>query len=133
MQNRQPIRLRRTKPTNELAGCQLPVVRFALRLIAAKIIRPRLRPREAARRQPAVRWAAAGHPLRGIAVQRVAPCQACGMTPAWRRPQADDQEQDGPTPPGTPWVRRGSVAARRPRGAPGGGKHTVVRAANEFS
>jgi len=36
-----------------------------------------------------------------------------------RHRRGDDQEQDGPTPPGTPWGRRRSVAARRPRGAPG--------------
>ncbi len=82
-------------------------------VIAAKIIRSRLRSREAARWQPAVRWAAAS-----VAVSRL-----------WR--EVGVEEATRPTTrskTALPRWRRGSVAARCPRGAPGGGKYTATRA-----
>ncbi len=45
----------------------------------------------------------------------------CARKPAARRrPKADDPEQDRPTLPGTPWVRRGAVAASPSEGDPCG-------------
>jgi len=38
-----------------------------------------------------------------------------GAAPRWQQSGATP-EQDGPTPPGTPWVRRGFVAGRPRRG-----------------
>ncbi len=63
--------------------------------------------------------------MRGIALQRVAPRQAWGLTPAWR-PQADDHgySPEGwvqtALPRGYPLGKRGSVAGRPRRGGPGG-------------
>ncbi len=99
-----------------LQGIAAAMALPSLRVIAAKIIRPRLRPREAARRQPAVRWAAAP-----IAVSRLGRDhgveEAAGRRPGARRPYAA----------GPPRIRRGSVAARRPRAAPGGGEHRAAK------
>ena len=59
----------------------------------------------------------AGKPRGGPRVR--SPCHAWGVMAARRRPQAADPEQAGPTSPGTPWVRRGSVAASPSRGSSG--------------
>ncbi len=73
--------------------------------------------------------------MRVIALRRVAPCQAWGLTTAWRRPRADDH---GYPPEG--WVQtalprgtRGSVAARRPRADPGGRQPSVAGVIGEFN
>ncbi len=111
------------------------VTAMSLRSSAAKIIRPRLRPREAARRQPAVRSAAAGHPLRGIALQRVAPCQACSVTASWRSPAMAGRRPGARRPysAGDPLGTAGFRRGRAPEGHSRRRKAQRSQNSNEFS
>ncbi len=89
-----------------------PLFRLTLRDVAAKIIQPRLRPWEAARRQPAVRWAAAPIALsclwHGGGVE-----EAPGRRPGARRPYPAGD------PLGAAGFRRGSAPEGHSRGRRG--------------